>query len=141
MSGLGRGRWKRGRPCGHPRLPGRCAETRHHNDPIGNHPKGDRHRASALLHKRGTTGKRVFRMRFRGPGIIQLTGTHAVDLDAYSAPFLPPHQRPPSASKATDRDWDTLVGRSQRFAPLMLDDRLLTDHLRYNPDSRWCSSR
>jgi hypothetical protein len=33
MSGSTGGRWKRGNPAGHPRVPGRCAEKRHHKWP------------------------------------------------------------------------------------------------------------
>jgi len=32
------GRWKRGDPVGHPRVPGRCAEKRHHDGLVGTQP-------------------------------------------------------------------------------------------------------
>ncbi len=32
------GRWKRGDPIGHPRVPGRCAEKCHHDGPVGTQP-------------------------------------------------------------------------------------------------------
>jgi len=32
------GCWKRGHPIGHPRVPGRCAETCHHADPVKTQP-------------------------------------------------------------------------------------------------------
>ncbi|HSH59179.1 MAG TPA: hypothetical protein VK988_05955 [Acidimicrobiales bacterium] len=38
MSGLMGGSWKRGSPAGHPRVPGRCAEKRHHDGLVGTQP-------------------------------------------------------------------------------------------------------
>jgi len=32
------GRWRRGNPVGHPRVPGRCAEKRHHDGLVGTQP-------------------------------------------------------------------------------------------------------
>ena len=40
MSGSMGGRWKRGNPAGHPRVPGRCAEKRHHHGLVGTQPAG-----------------------------------------------------------------------------------------------------
>jgi hypothetical protein len=34
----GGGSWKRGSPAGHPRVPGRCAEKRHHDGLVGTQP-------------------------------------------------------------------------------------------------------
>jgi len=34
------GRWKRGNPAGHLRVPGRCAEKRHHDGLVGTQPAG-----------------------------------------------------------------------------------------------------
>lgn len=41
-------RWKRGEPGGHLRVPGRCAEKRHHDGLVGTQPPISRYRASAL---------------------------------------------------------------------------------------------
>ena len=49
MSGLGRGRWKRGRTSRH-RGSRAGGARRHHDGLVGNHLDEDRHRASALLH-------------------------------------------------------------------------------------------
>ena len=40
MSGSTGGRWKRGNPAGHLRVPGRCAEKRHHDGLVGTQPAG-----------------------------------------------------------------------------------------------------
>jgi hypothetical protein len=37
-SGLMGGSWKRGSPAGHLRVPGRCAEKRHHDGLVGTQP-------------------------------------------------------------------------------------------------------
>ena len=42
------GRWKRGSPSGHLRVPGRCAEKRHHDGLVGTQPDDHCYRASAL---------------------------------------------------------------------------------------------
>ncbi len=39
-SGSTGGRWKRGSPAGHLRVPGRCAEKRHHDGLVGTQPAG-----------------------------------------------------------------------------------------------------
>jgi hypothetical protein len=52
MSGLGRGRWKRGRTIEAPAVPGPVAEKRHHDGLVGNHLDGHRYRTSAPLHHR-----------------------------------------------------------------------------------------
>lgn len=38
MSGSMGGRWRRGSPAGHLRVPGRCAEKRHHDGLVGTQP-------------------------------------------------------------------------------------------------------
>lgn len=51
-SGSTGGRWKRGNPAGHPRVPGRCAEKRHHHGLVGTQPAGHlqpRQRSTLLL--------------------------------------------------------------------------------------------
>ena len=52
-SGSTGGRWKRGNPAGHPRVPGRCAEKRHHHGLVGTQPAGHlQPRQRSTLHGR-----------------------------------------------------------------------------------------
>ncbi len=52
------GRWKRGSPSGHLRVPGRCAEKRHHDGLVGTQPTDrslPRQRSTLLTHICGKT--------------------------------------------------------------------------------------
>ncbi len=58
MSGSTGGRWKRGNPAGHLRVPGRCAEKRHHDGLVGTQPAGHllpRQRSTLLAKGNSTT--------------------------------------------------------------------------------------
>ncbi len=63
MHGSTGGRWKRGSPVGHLRVPGRCAEKRHHDDLVGTQPTDPllpRQRSTLLTHICGRTKKGRF---------------------------------------------------------------------------------
>jgi hypothetical protein len=60
------GRWKRGGPVGHPRVPGRCAEKCHHNGLVGTQPTDQllpRQRSTLLTHICGKTRDGRFWLR------------------------------------------------------------------------------
>jgi hypothetical protein len=60
------GRWKRGGPVGHPRVPGRCAEKCHHNGLVGTQPTDQllpRQRSTLLTHICATTRSGRFKLK------------------------------------------------------------------------------
>ena len=60
------GRWKRGDPVGHLRVPGRCAEKRHHDGLVGTQPTDQslpRQRSTLLTHICAKTRSGKFQLR------------------------------------------------------------------------------
>jgi hypothetical protein len=62
MSGLTGGRWRRGSPAGHLRVPGRCAEKCHHDGLVGTQPAGH-----LLPRQRSTLHGRFYKSRLYLP--------------------------------------------------------------------------
>lgn len=99
-SGSTGGRWKRGNPAGHPRVPGRCAEKRHHHGLVGTQPAGHlQPRQRSTLHLRRFTrfglvqGPYESDVLFHGPGLClrsyaaAVTGRPVADISAASLPI------------------------------------------------------